>query len=226
MPNKKKKRKKPRGKAKGNGFERDIKKLILKTFAPFGITENDAFRSTLSGGHVESYGDISLSSSLAKLFPAAVECKFYKKVDLYSFVVSWNSMGKSNKFRRWWEQTLAGAVKSKGSLFPLLVFKSNNNPTYCVGYLHDILFAVTKFGHSSNNILAKKKIPHLTTFYQDGNILICFRFDALLKLLCSKEKYRRKHCGEDSTSESSYKKVAKSGLPIKQYSKSTKKLQN
>lgn len=187
----KKKKKKPRGKQKGNGFERKVMSLIVSAFAEFGITPTDAFRSILSGGHKQSFGDISLSSSLAALFPFATECKWHKKVTLYQFLTPYVKMGKSCKFKLWWEQTLEGSNKSK-MLKPLLVFKGNLDSIHCIGYLYDILPLVSKDG-LSHNIFDKKKIPIALNYDADKRPLVCIPFETLLKLLVKKGLHEKVH---------------------------------
>ena len=152
---------------------------ITTVFAKFGISPTDAFRSILSGGHKESFGDISLSSSLAALFPFAVECKWYKKLDLYKLLLPWDKMGKSNLFRQWWIQTLEGAEKSK-TLYPLLVFKANNKETFCMLYYGDF-WRVLRVPIEEIDIPFIKQICN-------GRVLLCFRFGHLLKLLAHKAK--------------------------------------
>src|SRR6266705_6196598 len=95
-------------KNKGNGhriggtFENFIRKLIIKNFEDFGITPQDAFRSDKSGGHKDSYGDISLSPVLTRMFPWAIECKHWARIDLYQLLVPWSKMGKVNKYKMLW----------------------------------------------------------------------------------------------------------------------------
>ena len=175
-----KKKKRVSGKRKGNGFERKIKQQILETFAEFGITPQDAFRSILSGGHKESFGDISLSPALAKLFPYALECKHYNRVDLYQLLKPWKKMGKANKFKEWWKQACEGAVKSK-ELYPLLVFRSNGQEIMCMLYSHHFYPVVGL----NKNVLNARHVPNIRAYHPDGD-LYCFRFSFLLKLL----KYR------------------------------------
>lgn len=171
-----------RGKSKGNNFERKVMHEVTKAFQCFGVTHTDAFRSILSGGHKESFGDISLSPALAKLFPFATECKFYKKVDLYQLMEPWEKMGNANKFKNWWVQTLEGAEKSK-ALYPLLIFKGNNKAVMCMIYKHHFYTVLDAY----KNILRKKRIACIHAHHPDGD-LMCFKFSVLLKLLTAKNK--------------------------------------
>ena len=77
MANKKDKKKKKKGNGHrvGGAFENKVRLLLISTFEQFGIVPTDAFRSAKSGGHKDSYGDISISPALAALFNFAVECK-------------------------------------------------------------------------------------------------------------------------------------------------------
>ncbi len=173
----------PPGKKKGNGFETDTRRQITKAFSKFGITNTDAFKSILSGAHKESFGDISLSSALSKLFPYAVECKWHKKVDIYRFFIPWSQQVKSSQLVNWWMQAVEGAVKCK-HLHPLLVFTSNNKSVFCIIQSH-ALFSVLGI---KNNILRKKTIAHFCLYPEDGSELYCFEFKHLLKLLVAKAK--------------------------------------
>jgi hypothetical protein len=117
-----KKKKKNRGHGKGSAFERKIAKDIVKAFKEdFGIKQQDCWRSVLSGGHKMSAGDLRMSAAMEKLFPYAVECKFYKKIKLENFLTG----NENSKEVDWLDQTCAGAEKSNG-LKPLLVMKANN----------------------------------------------------------------------------------------------------
>jgi len=184
MPVKKKKKKgkKPRGKSKGSANERDVKRLILKAFKPFGITENDAFRSILSGGHQESFGDISLSSGLAKLFPFGVEAKFYRKINLYALFSKWDKIIVSSHFKEWWKQACDGTAKCK-HLYPLLVFKGNNQDHLCMVYAHHLCYVAS----NKKNPLVKREIPHFIHYTSEGEVWI-LKFSVLLKLLVNKAK--------------------------------------
>jgi hypothetical protein len=117
-----KKKKKPRGHGKGSGFERKIAKEIIKAYrkAGFKVKQNDCWRSVLSGGHEMSAGDLRMSAQMEKLFPYAVECKFYKKIKLENFLLG----NKKSKEIQWLVQTMEGSRKSN-KLTGLLVMKAN-----------------------------------------------------------------------------------------------------
>ncbi len=186
-----KKRKGSGGKRKGNAFERAIMNKIVKTFSPFGITVTDAFRSILSGGHKDSCGDISFSPALIKMFPFSIECKFYKKIDMYNLLVPWEKMGKSNKFKMWWNQTLEGAKKNP-KLAPLLVFKSNNNEIMCMAYYGNLSMV-------STSTLSASRVPYIIVQQPDATRgdIICFRFSYLLHQY---KKREASQCAKTATS--------------------------
>jgi hypothetical protein len=184
MPKKKvKKKKKRNGHRIGGAFENKIKKLLLDAFAPFGIGPTDAFRSVMSGGHKDSCGDISLSPALCKLVPYAIECKNWSRIDLYQLLVPWKKMGKVNKFKEWWKQTLEGAEKSNGALHPLLVFRSKGQPIMCMLYSHHFCSVLNQ----KNNYFRKHKLSVVRVHHPEGE-LFCFKFDVLLQLLIKRAK--------------------------------------
>ena len=114
------------GHGKGSGFERKIAKEIVKAFRKEfkWVQQRDCWRSVLSGGHEMSAGDLRMTPEFQKLFPFAVECKFYKKIDWWKFLLMEKKPGKEWK---WVRQACDGARKCKG-LLPLLVMKSNHGP--------------------------------------------------------------------------------------------------
>jgi len=116
-----KKKHKIRCRGKGPAFERRIAKDIVKAFRKFGVKQNDCWRSVLSGGHSMSAGDLRMSAQMEQLFPYAVECKFYKKIELENFLIA----SIKSKEVKWLDQTCEGAEKSAG-LRALLVMKANN----------------------------------------------------------------------------------------------------
>lgn len=112
----------PRGHAKGSEFERKIAKEIVKAYKPFGITQKDCWRSTMSGGHPRAAGDLEISERLAKIFPFCLEMKHRKRIRFEHFM-----MGSRSEESRWVRQTLDGASKTK-KMKPVLVMRSNNLP--------------------------------------------------------------------------------------------------
>lgn len=114
------------GKGKGSAFERKIAKEIVKAYAKFGITQKDCWRSTLSGGHDRSAGDLEISERLAKIFPFCLEMKHRKKIRFENFLLT-----KKSEEGSWIKQTLDGAAKAKGTI-PVLVMRANNCPIYAL----------------------------------------------------------------------------------------------
>jgi hypothetical protein len=115
------------GRKKGGAFENLICKDIVKAFK---VAPQDCYRSVQSGAHKDSFGDISMSSRLAKRFPFSPELKFYKEIDYSALHLSWKKLNKSCVFISWWKQTLRGAEKCGRA--PILIFKSNNRPVMCI----------------------------------------------------------------------------------------------
>jgi hypothetical protein len=132
-----------RGRPKGGGFENAICADIVDAFEQFGVTDQDVYRSKQSGGHKSAYGDIGLSSALAKLFPFAPECKWWKNVFLHDLLLPWEKMSKTKaRFGGWWLQTLRGAAKCHR--MPLLIFKANKATVLCAIPLSDLRAAQQK----------------------------------------------------------------------------------
>lgn len=123
------------GHGKGSSFERKIAKEIVKAFKGFGITQRDCWRSTLSGGHDRSAGDLEISQRFEKLFPCCLEMKHYRKIRYENFLLS-----KDSKEKKWLVQTVAGSKKRKGTT-PVLVMRANHLPVYALvgprSELHD-----------------------------------------------------------------------------------------
>jgi hypothetical protein len=121
------------GKKKGSAFEREVAKLIVRAFSKHEIKQRECWRSCLSGGHEMSCGDLYLSDRLAKLFPWAVECKFYRKILWQNFLMDPESRKKSWKELQWLKQAEdAVAAKPGIGLEPLLVMKENRGPIYAM----------------------------------------------------------------------------------------------
>ena len=121
------------GHAKGAEFERHIAKSIVHAFSEYGIKQRECWRSTLSGGHAMSCGDLYLSDRLAKLFPYAVECKYYRKIDWQNFLFPSGHRKKSWKEWLWvYQANAAVAAKPELELSPLLVMKENRGPIYAM----------------------------------------------------------------------------------------------
>jgi hypothetical protein len=123
------------GHNKGAAFERQIAKMIVHAFREHGIKQRECWRSTLSGGHAMSCGDLYLSDRLAELFPWAIECKYYRKIDWQNFLFPVKYRKKSWKEWQWIKQADdAVAAKPELGLHPLLVLKENRGPIYVMGW--------------------------------------------------------------------------------------------
>ncbi len=182
----KKKRKGGKGKRIGGAFERTVKKILITSFECLGITPTDVFRSEGSGAGKHAFGDLSLSPSMAKLFPFAIECKTRRKVQLFDFLQPFYKK-RSSPLKKFWMQACEGACKSN-TLKPLLVFKGNGKTIQCIGFADDLFRALSEDG-TSTNILKKKKVPYAQNYViREGahHALICFPFAVLLKMLVKK----------------------------------------
>lgn len=136
----KKRRKGINGRAKGNSFERRVAALVVKAFSSFGITKTDCYRTPLSGGHRFASkvdpGDLVMTKKLRKLFPFHVECKHYRKVELFPlWLMGSKAYKKAWKFRSWIKQasTASEGQAKKFSMAPMVVFKGNGSaPIMCL----------------------------------------------------------------------------------------------
>lgn len=121
------------GKQKGGAFERDVcRKLSLWVS---GGKQSDLFwRSAMSGGRatvarnrgesVRQAGDITAVAPEGHILTDKyyVECKFYKDLDILSFIL--NNKGKLAGF---WKDTKREADRH-GDRYPMLIAKQNNTP--------------------------------------------------------------------------------------------------
>src|SRR6202795_408558 len=121
------------GRNKGNGFEREVSRLIVATFESHGVTKDDCYRTPGFGGHLRASktdpGDLVISKALRRYFNFSVECKFYKTLDWHRLMSREEHKG---HFSVWWEQCVRSAKAVKGRPVPLLVFKKNNGRVYCM----------------------------------------------------------------------------------------------
>ena len=173
----------PYGKTKGSAFEREICRDITKAFSVLGIKTQDAYRSILSGGHKDSFGDISMSSKLARMFPYGPECKTYKSIDLNLLYIPWRKMSKASWFKKWWKQTLAGAEKCKRG--PLLIFKANQKQILCAVSLS----AAEQF-EKARLVNSMRSLPHMVLFHREEEIWVC-NWQSFLLACVESEKFRK-----------------------------------
>lgn len=120
-----------KGHRKGASWERRVAKQIVKAFNDAGnkkITQRDCWRSIGSGSHVIAAGDLEMSDRLLKLFPFAVECKSYRKIEWRNFLTK----NKKSKEMKWITQAIEGGDKLRkmmpkiGAQALLLIRHSNH----------------------------------------------------------------------------------------------------
>lgn len=150
------------GRLKGNAFERATAKMIIKAFACFGVTGQDCYRTPSSGGHRFAKkldpGDLVFSELLTGLFPASVECKFYKRLDWHLLMSD-----KQGEWRAWWEQCCEAASVTQ---CPVVVFHQNHGDVYAMyrilhedklcngnGFALNVLYLKARIGHSRVKIV-------------------------------------------------------------------------
>lgn len=132
----KSKKKHRKGKGKGASFERHVCKA-LSMWVSHGKREDLFWRSSMSGGRatvarkkgsvVRQAGDITAVNAQGNAFTDAfyVECKFYKHIDLETFLVN----GKG-KIATWWARCRIEA-RSYGRE-PLLIVLQNRWPVLVI----------------------------------------------------------------------------------------------
>jgi len=118
------------GRGKGNAFERKVAQTICKTL---GREKSECYRTPSSGGHryakKSDPGDLVMSADLRRILPFHIECKHYRKVEL------WHLLPRTRKrswvFFRWIQQAI-DATPSGSGLSPMVVFKGNGKmPILC-----------------------------------------------------------------------------------------------
>ena len=159
--------KKGGGRAKGSGFEREVARSVIKTFKKFGIRKADCYRTPLSGGHraarEKDPGDLVISEKLVKYFPFSVECKAWKRIELFPLWLPFKKHKKAWKFKQWIDQACAACTKDR---HPLLVFKANNFPVMCA--LPELMPLIAL-------------IPRRHRFIYNGEVWYVVRFSDLLR---------------------------------------------
>lgn len=91
---------KPRGKAKGGKYEREVARLIVRAFKDRGITKDDCHRTPRGSKE----GDLKCGSALAKILPFTIECKHYAKVPSLHLLRKFEDMQDSWPWKKWWLQ--------------------------------------------------------------------------------------------------------------------------
>lgn len=157
------------GRNKGNGFERQVAKLVVTAFDCMGVAKKDCYRTPGSGGHKYASkvdpGDLVISKRLRKYFPFHVECKFYRRVELWPLFTSIDKQKKAHKFKGWLAQTVRG---NNGKLQPMLVWKENQGPIFCL--VPQLMPLVTK-------------IPNKLKTHYNGEVWYAMLFSDMLKAL-------------------------------------------
>ena len=126
------------GKAKGNGFENTVAKLLTQHLQPLNFIRTQGSGARVGGKNFETIGKMFGADAL-KLFVGdvvptnerdtelrfhySIETKFYKTPDNFTSLVS----GSAN-FYKWFDEACTDAFKlSKG---PMLIFKWNHTPIF------------------------------------------------------------------------------------------------
>lgn len=110
--------------AKGGAYENMIVKQLATAFKPLGMKIGDVGRTKNSGASKDAPGDIHLSPAFAKIFPACIECKYYKKLPFYRLCIPLHLQ--HSLLKKWWKQVTRDTKRSK-KRFSLLVIRVN----YC-----------------------------------------------------------------------------------------------
>ena len=161
------------GKQKGGAFENVIARKIAKAFVKFNITEDDCYRTKNSGATKAQPGDLQMSPALAKLLPALIEAKHYKKIE-YKLGKFLSAQPESYIIRKWWKQVKreerdharADKFKMQAPKFGLLVMRQNNVPDICA-FSPQKLKSAFEARHCDH--------PHLTRYTFKNLIITYFR---------------------------------------------------
>jgi hypothetical protein len=153
------------GRSKGNSFERTVAGLIIEAFTDLGIEKKDCYRTPLSGGHrfasKQDPGDLLCSKRLSKLFPYAVECKCYKRINWIELLSP--LAANKGQFGPWWTQACK-AAGTTGKL-PLLVFKGNGTKVFCMAWKIDVVpFVTNRLPLIATTTQAGARLLRITTF--------------------------------------------------------------
>lgn len=121
-------KKRSRGKSKGNSFERAVSKLFDTWW---GVPKNTFWRTVLSGGWVEP-GDIAPRARVGEgvvWWPFIVECKFYKSFSVLDALEG----NKTAHLLKWWKQltferenAIRTTARSSENCIRLLICKRNH----------------------------------------------------------------------------------------------------
>lgn len=131
-------RKRINSKAKGNGFEGKIAKMLSQTFAPLKFARTPGSGARVGGQNFGAFGQFFSQEALnlfvgdvvpvneqdyPKNFRFIVECKAYKDAEKVEHLLS----GSSNIYK-WMEEVLTDCAKVNKE--GIVIFKWNNTPIY------------------------------------------------------------------------------------------------
>ena len=171
------------GKAKGNGFEGTVAKLLTKALQPLNFIRTPGSGARVGGKNFETigqmFGEDALKIFVGDVVPVneraegvefkhSIECKFYATPDGFTSLVA----GKANLFK-WFQEAVDDAAKVGKN--PMLIFKWNHTP---------IFVAVdTTSSKADYTVLSKRDIkPRLTLlrYGEDKQALDIYELDDLL----------------------------------------------
>lgn len=155
---------KPRGKAKGGAYEREVAAMIVYAFRKRGITKDDVHRTPRGSKE----GDLKFGSALSVKFPFTTECKCYRSIPSKHLLRKVASMEKSWPWKTWWTQLEEEVKITKKP--GILVFRENHGIDLISVFRKDI--AQWRFEHT----------PRFVTF-QDGFEIWTMDFKRFLKVL-------------------------------------------
>ena len=130
--------KKVNGKQKGSSFERTIAKK-LSLYLTDNERDDTIWRSISSGAFATNRkkkglksenqtGDLTSISEESKLFfeVFSIECKSYKKIDLYHLIDN------TSNLEKWYKKLYEDTIENDPKKSPLLIFKQDFKPVMCV----------------------------------------------------------------------------------------------
>lgn len=175
------KKKRINSKAKGNGFEGQISKVLSEKLDPLKFRRSQSSGAILGGMNsrmLESYSEEARALFVGDVVPTnetdvmrdhgwkfkfALECKFYKDADTI------NQLMNNTKIKGWFDQAVEDAAKINKE--PLLIFKFNRCDTYCAVRTNTI------------GDLPKNLERHMEIYFEEDLSISFFKFDeAILDL--------------------------------------------
>lgn len=136
------KAKKINGKQKGSKFERDVAKK-LSLYLTDGKDDSTIWRSISSGAFAtnrkkkgittqHNVGDLSSTSEESKLFLSLfnIECKSYKKIDMYNLLT--DSCILVDWYKKIYQDGLFNDINEPHNKLPLVIFKQDFKPVLCM----------------------------------------------------------------------------------------------